>query len=259
MNEENNGAGSNIATKSKWKSPDKFFPIVVDNFFDDPEALVEYGKSLPKEVVGNQPGLRTKHFWELNVQLHNAILRKILSCYYDLDYTNIAWKLSNMSFHEIPRFSENKDNLKNKGWIHQDNGFYSDANEDDLAGLIYLTPDIDPDSGTSLWSLKPDAKIIINAEEEGSAPGQGEEYVKQYLKQRENLVEKFRFQNFFNRMIMYDTNEFHGANSYWNDDGKDPRLTLLFFIGGIRSSSNYPLKRIKSSEFENVINERTAI
>ena len=56
---------------------------------------------------------------------------------------------------------------------------------------------------------------------------------------------------------MYDTNEFHGANSYWNDDDKDPRLTLVFFIGGIRSSGDYPLKRIKSSEFENVINART--
>ena len=251
---KNDGSGESIATKSRWKSPDKFFPIAIDNFFENPEAIVKYGKSLRFQSTGRHPGTRTQPLWNTDQALHNAILQKVLSCYYDLDYISIEWESSNMEFTEIPRYAKDKNDVRNKGWIHQDVDILGN---DDLAGLIYLTPDIDPDSGTSLWSLKPDAKIIINAEEEGSTPGQGEEYVKQYLKQRENLVEKFRFQNFFNRLIMYDTNEFHGANSYWNDDDKDPRLTLVFFIGGIRSSGDYPLKRIKSSEFENVINART--
>ena len=55
-----------------------------------------------------------------------------------------------MSFQEIPRFSENKNDIKNRGWIHQDYPC-----QFLLAGLIYLTPNIDPDSGTSLYDLKP--------------------------------------------------------------------------------------------------------
>ena len=35
-----------------------------------------------------------------------------------------------------------------------------------------------------------------------------------------------------------------------NDDGKDARLTLSFFVGGI---NEMPLKRLKNSEYESII------
>ena len=251
-----NGSGSSLATKSMWKSPEHFFPIVVDNFFENPEAIVKYGKSLPKEIVGRQPGKRSKQLWEIDDVLHNAIIRKALSCYYDLNYVNLSWQMSNLSFHEISRFSEDKNDIINKGWIHQDAEVFGN---DEVAGLIYLTPDIDPDSGTSLWSLKPNAKIKIQADSfydqndqgwhnEDGTFSNGEEYRKLYLEQQESLEEKLRFQNIFNRMIMYDTMEWHGANSYYHRNGKDPRLTLVFFIGGIESDSEFPLQRVKNSE-----------
>ena len=259
--EEKDGAGSNIATKSQFKSPEHFPPVVVDNFFKDPGAIVDYGKSLPKENTGRQPGLRSKQLWAIDDVLHTTIIKKALSCYYDLDYVSLTWQNSNMSFHEIPRFSEDKNDIINKGWIHQDGGLDVPT---DIAGLIYLTPDIDPDSGTSLWSLKPNAKLKIQADsfydpndqkwhnEDGSGSN-GDEYRKLYLEQQKSLEEKLRFQNIFNRMIIYDTMEWHAANNYYHEDGKDPRLTLAFFIGGIESDSEYPLSRIKSEEFDSII------
>ena len=143
---------------------------------------------------------------------------------------NISWQVSNMSFHEIPRFHEAKSNIKNKGWIHQDVDVFG---SDEVAGLIYLTPGIDEDSGTSLFNLKPNT--IIKSEEESKELG--------WVEHRKKFDEKLCFKNFFNRMIMYDTREWHGANSYWNNG--DDRLTLAFFIGGIESLSEFPLKRIK--------------
>ena len=80
-----------------------------------------------------------------------------------------------------------------------------------------------------------------------------EEYTKSYIEHRECFSEKLRIYNIFNRIIMYDTREWHGANSYYNGDGKDDRLTLTFFVGGIVSKSKFPLKRIKNSEYETVI------
>jgi hypothetical protein len=247
---KNDGSGESIATKSQFKTPTHFFPAVVDNFFEDPEAIVEFGKSLYKEIMGAQPGKRTKNLWEIDKNLHNAILGKILSCYYDLDYVSLNWQNSNMSFHEIPRYSPDKKDIINKGWIHQDAAILGD---DQIAGLIYLTPDIDPDSGTSLWSLNPNVKIKIQddpfdygAEGWYSKDGSfnnGDEYRKLYLEQQKSFVEKLRFQNIFNRMITYDTMEWHSANSYYHQDEKDHRLTLAFFIGGIESDSEFPLKR----------------
>ena len=257
---KNDGSGESIATKSQYKTPTHFFPAVVDNFFEDPEAIVEFGKSLYKEIMGRQPGKRTKNLWEIDKDLHNAILGKILSCYYDLDYVSLAWQNSNMSFHEISRYSSDKKDIINKGWTHQDVDIFGN---DEFAGLIYLTPDIDPDSGTSLWSLSSNVKIQDDPFDDGAEGwyskdgsfNNGDEYRKLYLEQQKSFVEKLRFQNIFNRLITYDTMEWHGANSYYNGDDKDPRLTLAFFIGGIESESEFPLKRVKNNENE-IIKDR---
>ena len=258
------GSGKSQATKSQFNAPKNFPPLFVDNFFDDPSAIVKYGKSLPKEIGGKSPGRRTKQLWAIDDVLHTTIIKKALSSYYDLDYVSLTWQKSDMSFHEIPRFSEDKNDIINKGWIHQDGSVDVPT---DVAGLIYLTPDIDPDSGTSLWSLKkPDVKIKIQANSfydpndqrwhnEDGTGSNGDVYRKLYLEQQESLVEKLRFQNIFNRMIIYDPMEWHAANSYYHEDGKDPRLTLAFFIAGIDSDSEFPLRRVKSKEFNSIIAE----
>ena len=64
---EMNGSGRSLATKSRYKTPECFFPVAVDNFFDDPEALVDYAKSLPMEsdTEGRWPGKRSKQLWEI--------------------------------------------------------------------------------------------------------------------------------------------------------------------------------------------------
>ena len=260
-----NGGGISLATKSMWETPEKFFPVVVDNFFDNPEALVEYGKSLPKERADRHPGKRSKHLWQIDEELHNAILRKILCCYYDLEYLDISWKFCDLTFHEIPRFSENKNDIRNKGWIHQDDDYYivSEGKHHyvEVAGLIYLTPDIDPDSGTSLFDLKPNQmhptfKIDLGLEDKRINKDDSfdrEEYTNIHIEYEEHFKEKLRVRNIFNRLLAYDTSEWHGANSYYNGDGKDDRLTLTFFVGGIVSKSKFPLKRIKNSEYETVI------
>ena len=260
MSEEKGGGGKHTATKSRFQSPKHFFPVVVDDFFNDPEMIVDYGKSLqmePDQAVRYQPGKRSKNLWEIDKILNENILLKIMSCYFDLAYMEFTWEASKLQFHEIPRFSENKNDVRNKGWIHQDNETYSAGKDDfELAGLIYLTPDIDPDSGTSLYNVKSTKsnKIYKTILAKDTLFKDGyfdkEEYTKSYIEHRECFSEKLRIYNIFNRLIMYDTREWHGANSYYNGDGKDARLTLGFFIGGI---SDPPLKRITKSEYESVI------
>jgi len=241
--------GKHVVTKSRFKAPENFFPVVVDDFFNDPEMIVDYGKSLQKEQRKGQPGKRSESLWKINNLLANAIMLKIMSCYYDLEYTNVSWEHSEICFHEVPRFSENKNDVRNKGWIHQDDEF---GDMFQLAGLIYLTPDIDPDSGTSLYNVKSNIYHKIYSKDVLYKNGSfdKEEYIKSQIKQEENFEEKLRVQNIFNRLVMYDTSEWHRANSYYNGDGKDDRLTLGFFTGNIKPT---PLKRIKNSEYESII------
>ena len=291
MSEEKSGGGISLATKSRHNTPENFFPVIVDDFFNDPEALVDFGKSLPKEDEERQPGRRSRTLWEIDSNLCRAIILKIVSCYYDLDYIDISWQESEMSFREIPRFSENKNDVINKGWIHQDP--IGDTYQ--LAGLIYLTPDIDPDSGTSLYQINQrndkeykvlqksfakkilykDLQLIHQMDFEAeiinawSMKGQNSSlsdkdkfneayFLEKYKEQEELFTEKTRFANIYNRLIMYDTNEFHRANNYWNDDGKDPRLTLVFFIGGFNVGT-FPLEKIKGGEYDEFIGHQSKI
>ena len=229
--------GESLATKSRWGKPSKFFPIIVDEFFDNPRDIMEYGKSLPMEKVSDKPGVRSKQIWELDGELHNSILKRVLSCYFDLDYVNIYWKLSNMSFHRLRREAKEKDDSRNRGFIHQDNDVYgSDGPDNELAGLIYLTPEVNVDAGTSLWTLNSNAIVMPKHESTNE-------------KHNAKFTEKLRVQNFFNRMIAYDSSEWHAANSCWNYDGGDDRLTLAFFIGGIEVS-DFPLSRMKNQEIK---------
>ena len=75
------GGGISLATKSRYETPENFFPIAVDDFFNDPEMIVDYGKSLQKEQMRGQPGKRSQSLWEINNLLANAIMLKIMSCY----------------------------------------------------------------------------------------------------------------------------------------------------------------------------------
>ena len=243
MSEEKGRAGTSFATKSSLKPPENFFPIVVDNFFSDPEMLVDYGKSLPKDPdeEGAWPGKRSKRLFEIDQALQNIILLKIMSCYHDFGCLNIIREaVCDMGFQEISRFSENKNDIRNRGWIHRD------ESEHQLAGLIYLTPNIDPDSGTSLYNLKTNKYKDYTKYTSHKTYDQvdEEDYTKSLIKHEEYFFEKTRFQNIFNRLIMYDTHEWHRANSYYNYDGEDARLTLGFFVAGLNV---HPLKRIKKS------------
>jgi hypothetical protein len=249
----------------------KFFPVSVDNFFDNPDKIVKYAKNLPKksDPVGKWPGNRAEPLWKINKELNDLIILKILSCYYDLSYQDISWEHGDLYFQEISTIFKNKNDVRNKGEIH----FDADGAPYEVAGLIYLTPDIDSDSGTSLFTLKqrndkeyfefsigskfgqnllkPNQNISDDKEEFDEAY-----FTKKYKKHEEFFIEKTRFANIYNRMIMYDTNEFHRANNYYNGDGKDPRLTLVFFIGGLNGGNqkiSYPLEKVKSGEFDEYI------
>jgi len=265
VNEKSSG-GSSIAPDTKLTEVVKFFPVCVDNFFDDPDRIMNYAKSLSKypDSNGRWPGKRTKPLWEIDDELNHALLLKIFSCYYDLSYQNVSWEGSELYFQEIPTFSKNKNDVKNRGWIHTDVADH-EGMIGEVAGLVYLTPDSDPDTGTSFFKMKQNDKECVPYNRQFAKHllyrenyTVDEDYYIKKVKDHEKLfVEKTRFANIYNRMIMYDTNEFHRANNYYIKDGKDSRLTLIFFVAGLKVIS-YPLERIKGGEWDELIECRCA-
>ena len=242
--------------------PDKFWSVTFDNFFDDPDEIRELGLSMLKskkgfDGVGAWPGYRSEELWKTDEGLTQRITEKILSCYFNLNFESIFWNHCDLHFNLIPSLDKDKNSIKNKGWIHRDgldprnqhNPNLQPEEQPELAGLIYLTPDIEKNTGTSLFNMKKD-KTLDDWNETIETrkplfkgdPVSEEEIKEKWEKHRSCFIEKVRFENIYNRLIMYDTKEFHAANSYYTS--KDNRLTLGFFIGGIHANK-MPLQRIK--------------
>ena len=67
----------------------------------------------------------------------------------------------------------------------------------------------------------------------------------------DKFYETVRFQNIYNRLIIYDAQEYHRANNF--DVGDSDRLTLVFFIGGINSDTPLPKERVVNEDFDATI------
>jgi hypothetical protein len=246
----------------KFGLPDKFWSVTLDNFFDNPDEIRELGLRIMPEASkgdGRWPGFQSQELWKIDEELTQRICEKVLSCYFNLDVEKVSWHSVDIRFHSVPNIDKDKNNIKNKGWIHRDvrsdlkNPYHpEDIPESDLVGLIYLTPDIERDTGTSLYNMKKDKTLEDwNKTIETRFPlyrGElisDEEIKEKWEKHRSCFIEKVRFENIYNRLIMYDPKEWHGATNYYTPKNKDDRFTLLFFITGIKVNK-WPLERIRN-------------
>jgi hypothetical protein len=243
--------------KNIVKDNKSFYSVCVDDFFENPDTIREFGLSLEKQPdsTGAWPGLRTTSLHNIDPTFSNSFLMKVFSCYFDFLHHDISWSNSVVYFQQIPKFSNNKDDIKNVGWIHQDIEF-------DFAGLVYLTPNIDVDSGTSLFNLKNENEKFIKFQRHKTLLNlnqrmEDSEYEKEYSENLKKYYEKTRFNNVYNRLICYDAKEFHRANNFFSSS--DDRLTLVFFVKGINYDSS-PYNRILNKEnFDGYLENRAKI
>jgi len=230
----------------------KFFSVCIDDFFLNPDKIREWGLSLDKTPSGDGswPGVRSDKLFRVNDMVNQNIVCKIMSAYFDLNYVSFGWTHSDAYIQQIPKMSVNE------GWVHRDTS--GDTGDLDLAGLIYLTPDADPNGGTSLMRLKPEYrnKLVTQTKPEKHLYYTGgkisdEDYTEGLKRNNDKFYETVRFQNIYNRLIIYDAQEFHRANSF--DVGDSDRLTFVFFIGGISCDTLLPKERVINEDFDKTI------
>lgn len=219
-------------------NPTNSFPVLCqDNFFDNPDEIREYALSLDYKTSedGRWPGKRTAALHTFNSKLNAEILLKVFSNYFDFHAgCALNWKESYVCFQKVKPYTNVKECVENRGWIHSDTAGF--------AGLIYLTPDASKESGTSLYELKKEYKDIDTTEflkdiDELKKLYKGEQYdVNKLDKDYEKLTKHFdkviEVKNVYNRMISYDGGNWHSAGDFIDDE----RLTLVFFVNDIMSS-----------------------
>ena len=211
---------------------------ILDNFFDNPDKIRDYGLSLEfeKDPRGGWPGVRTKPLHEINQPLFNAICKRIISLHFDLENVDnvMSWQ-THICFQKVDKSYES-------GWVHVDTPSIFSA-------IIYLNTNPNPNSGTSIYKLK--NKILIPNTQELN-PYKLNAYkgviniedVKEKREENNNqYMEVVRVHNEYNRIICFDSGSPHAAQDFFGENDEEPRLTLNIFFNEFRVSRS-PVERV---------------
>ena len=200
------------------------YPItIVDNFFEDPDGIVEMANELRYYTpnTGNWPGQRTKNLHVEEPRFFTYFGNKLHLLFYETvpEYWNLQ-----CHFQMIHPFCDDKNSKKNRGWIHRDIDTW-------FGGIVYLKKDPEPNTGTSVYKVKKGyshqyAKEIEQKEAlYRSEVVSDSDYTKAYDSMRDQFEETVTVTNVYNRFVMFNGNTHHGVQTF----GTTPRLTLNFF------------------------------
>ena len=233
-------------------NPILFPSVCIDNFYKDPMAVRNLALSCtfdgPDNAIGNYPGVRSHMIYEIDPQFFDNFCKRILSTFLDLNICNhCQWNIE--SYFQLIHPDSDLD--LNKAWVHNDDQAI-------LGGVIYLDPEADPETGTSIGEIdfsKIDQKKFSDDQEirkkfykgEITLPEDISEYKRRINHNNECYTITAEFKNKFNRVVCFDGNQAHKASLGTNTT---PRLTQVFFVKSLDASSHPPMIRINQfSEF----------
>lgn len=210
--------------------------ICVDNFFEEPEKIKNFSKTLTfeEDSLGRWPGKRSNQLHIINQEFVAFVTKKIMAILYPINFVEMEWEVD-QTFQKISR-----NIYKNKGWIHKDN-------PSEFTAIIYLSNHLK--CGTSLFKAKEFSTTEINIEHKENfyktKLNSDEENV--YLNENNNRFEKIlTIDSRFNRLFLFDSNNFHAAENFNEENINEDRLTLITFFKNIKGNRNkYPLSEMR--------------
>lgn len=168
--------------------------VIVDNFFDSPRDVREYGLSLPfftNNKENSWEGVRTKNLDDINPEFHGNLVKAMVDSFFG--YHVKAVVDAHSYFH-----SNSESDMMTENYIDKLKRIHVD--EEPYIGIVYLSKF--PISGSGLY--------IYNGDEP--------DYIK----------------NNFNRFIMFPSGSVeHEIGKLFGKDKYDSRLTLICFFRSI--------------------------
>jgi len=174
--------------------------IIVDNFYGNADGVREFALSLPYDVKGNYPGLRTKSYL---TQGTKDALQTVL--------WNAGGKVTDWHERDGLTGSFELGYARNRSWIHTDHN-------NTWAAVCYLTPNAPHTGGTGLYRYKGN-----NARYAYELGG----YEAQDMTKWDRVD---TIGNVYNRLALYRSDQFHMSLDYFGDKPENARLFQLFFI-----------------------------
>jgi hypothetical protein len=176
--------------------------IIQDSFYSDPFNVRAQALLSSFDVKGNYPGHRTTAF--LNNDMFKAIQHMVQRpiTFWPTDSYNGAFQYTLES---------------DKTWIHSD---YTT----NWAGVLYLTPEAPPDTGTSFYRHKPTGcyecsnDVIL------------QESCNKDAQKYDNWDVTDQVANVFNRLVIFNANRYHASTRSFGTRKETGRLFQTFFF-----------------------------
>jgi hypothetical protein len=197
------------------------FIIVKDNFYKNPEQVVEISKKANYFEPAHVTGYRSRDVY------HEIGVKEKLETILGIKITR--WDTNPMEENGVFYKGFAKGKLKEKPGVHSDQPY------NDITALVYLTPNIPHDCGTSLWMHK--ATKLINPVTKADAKRLNMKFedLQNLLeidsKKRSKWIEIDRIGNKFNRLVAYPSGALHSATNHFGSSFKDGRIYQTFRIG----------------------------
>ena len=197
------------------------FIIVKDDFYDDPLKVYKEALNANYHEPKNYTGFRSRNLY------HEP---------------GVKQKLEKILGIKINRWDEDPKDENGvfyfgyaKGKHKEVPGVHSDYPHDDITALVYLTPDLPFDCGTSLWMHKKTGLCDPPTAEDGRRLKMKVNDIRNMFeadtKQRSKWVEMDRIGYRFNRLVAYPSGALHSATKHYGSAIDDVRLYQTFRIG----------------------------
>ena len=223
----------------------KNFPITCyDDFYENPDQVREFALSLEyTKVSGFFPGSRTQPLSTIDKDFCEFSCQRVLSIFGDYSETCDPNNYRALTqFQKTSRFSSDSDDPVNMGWIHEDI-------KADLAAVIYLDPNPNIDSGTTMYTLTDNnfgkdeiseqmkkVRYDVFMSTTTCDIDSGKHYEKSLIDNNKQFEKTLEIKNCYNRAIMYNGDQFHAQSSIYNKF--DFRLTQIFFVDDLHTPVN---------------------
>jgi hypothetical protein len=199
----------------------KRFIIVKDNFYENIDEVLNAAKTAeyyePEHVTGFRS---TTVYHQKNVKNK---LEKILGIKIN------RWDTDPIEENGVFYQGFSKGKRKEIPGVHSDEPF------NDITILIYLTPDLPVDCGTSLWMHKAtglvDPATPQDARRLGLPFSKLQEMLEEQSTDRTKWIEIDRIGNRLNRMVAYPSGVFHSATKHFGSAINNGRIYQTFRVG----------------------------
>tara|TARA_R100000329_G_scaffold142437_1_gene125875 strand:+ start:65 stop:688 length:624 start_codon:yes stop_codon:yes gene_type:complete len=190
--------------------------ICCDNFFDEPDKIVDLSKTLSFHQTDKIRGLRSQALHEVNNNFFKYVNWKIIN--------NIYPGVGSIEFNASTFFQKSiQDNCD--GWVHEDKSW--------ITSIIYLTKE--GTSGTSLFKKKNEYDLTPQPEKyeyfENPKSKNKEDILKKKIENNNKYRKTISFTGDYNRLIAFNGNTPHAADV---DLECENRLVLISFINYIK-------------------------